>query len=482
MADPIKFGTDGWRGVIAGDFTYANVRRVAHAIAAYMDAHEDPSRPVLVAYDTRFGSARFAAVAAEAIARSGLHVQVASRITPTPALSYMVRKLGASGGVMITSSHNPWNWNGIKFKASFGGSASPATTRRIEAFLDHPPHEAAGGTVKQTDFVPEYIEAIRAFVDLDRIRAARQKFAVDVMYGAGRGILAGIFGELGLEHIELHGSVDPLFPGMNPEPILPHLRELQEAVVANGCAAGLATDGDADRIGAVDENGELVDANRIFCVLAEWLIVHKRWPGAITRAFNTTRMLDRIARAHGRELIEHGVGFKHVADLVMQGREVLIGGEESGGIGVPRFLPERDGTLNALLLSNAMAEEGKSLGQLVAELQRKYGPHYYGRRDLHLEEAVKQSALQRAAARPASVGRFKVRAIEDLDGYKFFLDAPTGDGANVPGAEAWVLLRGSGTEPLLRVYAEAASPEMLNEVLDSAVAFVHEPNCAGAAT
>ena len=491
QTDPIKFGTDGWRGVIADDFTYANVRRVAGAIAAYVHRHEDPSRGVLVAYDTRFGSARFAAVAAEAIAASGIRVQLASRIAPTPALSYMVRKLGAAGGVMITSSHNPWNWNGVKFKASYGGAASPGIMKKIEALIDSTPVEGAGGSVTEADFLPDYIQAIRAFVDLEGIARAKQKFAIDVMYGTGRGILAGIFRELGLEHLELHGEVNPLFPGMNPEPILPHLRELQRAVVEHRCAAGLATDGDADRIGAVDENGEMVDANRIFAVLLEWLLKRRQWPGAITRAFNTTRMLDRIARAHGRELIEHSVGFKHVAELVTQGTEVLIGGEESGGIGVPRFLPERDGTLNALLLANAMADEGKPLGVLVEELQQKYGRHCYGRRDLHLAEEVKQSALQRAAARPDRLGVYRVLRTEDLDGIKFFLDAPEGgppspasgkcgERAQAPGAQAWVLLRGSGTEPLLRVYAEAASPETLNQILNAAVAFVHEPECAGA--
>ena len=470
MTEPIKFGTDGWRGVIADDFTYANVRRVAHAIARYVHQHEDPSRGILVAYDTRFASDRFAAVAAEAIAASGIQVRLARDVTPTPALSYMVRELGAAGGVMITSSHNPWNWNGIKYKASYGGSATPAITKIIEALIDGPPIQAKGGAVVEADFKTAYIAAIQAFADLKQIAAAKQKFAIDVMYGAGRGILAGIFQKFGVDHLELHGEINPLFPGINPEPILPHLRELQQAVVAHHCAAGLATDGDADRIGAVDEDGNVVDASQCFAVLLEWLLRRKRWPGAVTRAFNTTGMLDRIARAYGRRLIEHGVGFKHVVDIVLGGTEVLIGGEESGGIGIPRFLPERDGTLNALLLANVMAEEGKSLGRLVRELQEKYGRHCYGRRDLHLSQAVMQSALQRAAARPGSIGKFNVLRSGDLDGFKFFLDAPTGDN----GAEAWVLLRGSGTEPLLRVYGEAAAPETLNEILDAAVAFVHE--------
>ena len=295
------------------------------------------------------------------------------------------------------------------------------------------------------------------------------------MYGAGRGILAGIFQELGVDHMEIHGEVDPLFPGMNPEPILPHLRGLQEAVIANHCDAGLATDGDADRIGAVAENGSLVDAHKCYAVLLEWLLKRKQWPGAITRAFNTTGMLDRIAKAYGRELIEHGIGFKHVAEIVLSGKLVLIGGEESGGIGIPRFLIERDGTLNALLLANVMAEEGKTLGQLVEDLQKKYGRHYYGRRDLRLTEEVKQSALRRAAAKPATIGRYKVQRMEDLDGFKFFLDAPKNDArSSVNGADAWVLVRGSGTEPLLRVYCEAAAPETVNEILDAAVAFVYE--------
>jgi phosphomannomutase len=470
MLQPIKFGTDGWRGVIADDYTFENVRRVAHAIANYVYRYEDPSKGILVAYDTRFGSRRFAEITADAIASSGIQVQIAREITPTPALSYMVKQLGAAGGVMITSSHNPWNWNGVKFKASYGGSASPAIMQKIEALLDTKHVEGKGGSVVELDFMPRYIAAVKAFVDLKLIAQAKQKFAIDVMYGAGRGILSGIFTELGVPHLEIHGEVNPLFPGMNPEPILPHLSGLQQAVVANHCDAGLATDGDADRIAAVAEDGSFVDAHKCFAVLLEWLLKRKQWPGAVTRAFNTTRMLDRIAKAYGRELIEHGIGFKYVADIVLSGKQVLIGGEESGGIGVPSFLIERDGTLNALLLANVMAEEGKTMGQLVEDLQEKYGRHYYGRRDLRLTETVKQSALRRAAAKPATMGRYKVQRMEDLDGFKFFLDAPT----NGNGAEAWVLVRGSGTEPLLRVYCEAASPEIVSDILDAAVAFVHE--------
>jgi phosphomannomutase len=243
---------------------------------------------------------------------------------------------------------------------------------------------------------------------------------------------------------------------------------LQQTVVREKCDAGLATDGDADRIGAVAEDGSFVDSHKIFCVLLRWLLERKKWPGDVVRAFNTTRMLDRIAAKYGRKLYETQIGFKYIADLMME-HDILIGGEESGGIGYSRFLPERDGVLNCLLLANVMAEEGKPLGQLVADLQREFGPHYYGRRDLHIPEEIKQGAIQRARAESTqSLGRYRVLKKENLDGIKFFLDAPT----HGNGAEAWILFRASGTEPLLRLYSEAASPELVDEILAAAESFV----------
>src|SRR6202140_3128887 len=294
------------------------------------------------------------------------------------------------------------------------------------------------------------------------------KFAIDSMFGAGGTILSIIFTCLGVDHVQIRGHIDPLFPGINPEPIEPHIRALGEAVVANGCHAGLCTDGDADRIGATDEYGNFVDPHKIFSVLLSWVLRRKGWPGAVTRAFNTTRMLDRICKKHGRELIEHGIGFKFVCDYMME-REILMGGEESGGIGFQRHLPERDGLLNALLLANVMAEEGKTLGQLVADLQSEYGPHYYARRDLRVPIDVKDAAIARAGGSDTnSLGPYKVLRKENLDGVKFFLDAPIKD----KGAEAWVLLRSSGTEPLMRIYVEASSPRLVQEILEEAVAFV----------
>ena len=445
------------------------MRRVAGAIASYVLKYEDAQRGVIVGYDTRFASPRAAKVAAEVIAEAGIPVKLANDYTPTPAVSYAVKTNGAAGGVMITSSHNPWNWNGVKFKAKFGGSATPAIMKKVEEELraDAMP-KGAKAAIEEVDLQTPYVAAVCRFADMDLIGKAKFKVAIDSMYGSGRGVLAGIFRDRGVQHVAIRQEVNPLFPDINPEPIEPHVAMLQQTVVREKCDAGLATDGDADRIGAVAEDGSFVDSHKIFCVLLSWLLERKKWPGDVVRAFNTTRMLDRIAAKHGRKLHETQIGFKYAADLMME-HEILIGGEESGGIGYSRFLPERDGILNCLLLANVMADEDKPLGQLVADLQREYGPHYYGRRDLHIPEQMKQQAIQRAKAESTqSLGRYRVLKKEHLDGVKFFLDAPT----KVNGAEAWILFRASGTEPLLRAYAEAASPELVTEILTAGENFV----------
>jgi alpha-D-glucose phosphate-specific phosphoglucomutase len=469
MTTPIKFGTDGWRGIIADDFTFDNVRRVAGAIAAYILKHEDARRGAIVGYDTRFISPQAARISAEVLAAAGVPVKLANDYTPTPAISFAVKQREAAGGVVITSSHNPFNWNGMKFKGKFGGSGTPAIMKAIEDELDAgamPIGQKAA--IEEVDLKKPYIEAISRFADLDAIAKANFKFAVDSMYGSGRGVLTGIFSERGIRHVTIRQELNPLFPDINPEPIEPHVAMLQQTVLKERCDAGLATDGDADRIGAVAEDGSFVDSHKIISVLLQWLLTRKKWPGEVVRAFNTTRMIDRIAAKYGRKVNECPIGFKYAADLMME-REILIGGEESGGIGYSRFLPERDGLLNSLLLANVMADEHKPLGQLVADLQREYGPHYYGRRDLHIPEDVKQRAIQRVRSDGTNrLGSYGVSRKESLDGIKFFLDAPT----NGNGAEAWVLFRASGTEPLLRVYSEAASPELVNEILSQAEAFV----------
>jgi phosphomannomutase len=328
------------------------------------------------------------------------------------------------------------------------------------------------------DFAPPYVAALEAFVDLKAIRASGYKFLMDVMYGAGAGYIAGIFERAGIPYVEMRAELNPAFPGINPEPIMPNIAATREAVVQERCAAGLITDGDADRIGAVDEHGNVVDAHKIYAVLLQWLLQRKQWPGNVTRAFNTTKMLDRIAAKHGRTLHEHGIGFKYVVDLMLDSKipdGVLIGGEESGGIGVRRHLPERDGLLNSLLLANVMADEHKTLGELVAALQAEYGEHQYGRVDMHITEELKQSAIRRASDGVKDIAGMKVLRTETMDGIKFFLDNPACAGkANA--AETWLLLRASGTEPLLRVYCESCSVESVQQVLTAAEGFVLQSN------
>jgi phosphomannomutase len=479
MSHPqIKFGTDGWRAVIADDFTFANVRIAAEAVAAYVHsrkgtANEDPAKGLCIGYDTRFGSKHFARTCAEVVAATGVPVLLAKDITPTPALSFGVRERGCAGGIMITSSHNPAQWNGVKYKAWYGGSGKPSIIADIESRLGQPvPRPAQPASIQEVDFLPTYLKAIESFTSLDQLAKSGMKFAIDSMYGAGLTYISDIFTRLGVAHVQIRANPDPLFPGINPEPIEPHIRALGEAVVANGCQAGLCTDGDADRIGATDEHGNFVDPHKIFSVLLSWALKHKNWPGAVTRAFNTTKMLDRICKKHGRELIEHGIGFKFVCDYMLE-REILMGGEESGGIGFQRHLPERDGLLNALLLANVMAEEGKTLGQLVADLQAEYGEHQYGRIDLHISDDVKNGAIARARAlavgNPAFAG-MKILRQENLDGVKFYLDNP--EAATKPNAaETWILLRASGTEPLLRIYTESCSKESVAKLLESARGF-----------
>ena len=383
---------------------------------------------------------------------------LANDITPTPALSFGVRERGAAGGIMITSSHNPAQWNGVKYKAWYGGSGKPSIIAEIETYLGQPVRKAAQpATIEEVDFLPSYLKAIESFADLDLIAKSGMKFAIDSMYGAGRTILAG--------HLHAHrrrsscrfaATSIRCFRASTRSRSSRTFARCSEAAVAHKCHAGLCTDGDADRIGATDEHGNFVDPHKIFSVLLSWVLRRKGWPGAVTRAFNTTKMLDRIAAKHGRELIEHGIGFKFVCDYMLE-REIVMGGEESGGIGFQRHLPERDGLLNALLLANVMAEEKKTLGQLVADLQAEYGEHQYGRIDLHIPDEIKNGG-NRAGAGAASRRHGDCRHADpapgDLDGVKFYLDNPEAK-AKPNAAETWILLRASGTEPLMRIYTES---------------------------
>ena len=463
----IKFGTDGWRGVIAEDFTLANVRKVACAIARYVVRAEKPGAGVLVGYDTRFGSERFAQAAAEVLSMAGMPVWIAEKACPSPALSLLVRQRGTAGGIMITASHNPYKWNGVKFKASYGSSALPSIVAQVEKELATvlangvPPLPSQLDQIQSLDILSPYLETIEKIVDWERIRAAKFRFVVDPMHGAARGLLRGLMAKNGVSCNEIRGTRDPLFGGVNPEPIEPHVEALRRAVVAGKYDAGLCADGDGDRIGAIDRDGTFITPHQIFSILLWHLAGTRGIPGDVAKTFSSTKMLDKIAEKFGRKIFETPIGFKYICELMLE-RDILLGGEESGGIGTKLYLPERDATVMALLLVEVMAWHGKSLGELVAQLHAEFGEHYYGRVDLELKPGQKERAIEHfSGAKVTHVLEWGVARREDLDGIKLYLDDL-----------GWVMLRASGTEPMLRVYSETRKSAATRRILKEAQAIV----------
>ncbi len=456
----IKFGTDGWRGVIAEDFTFANVRKVAHAIARYVARCEKPSAGVVVGYDTRFASDRFARVAAETVAAAGAPVFLAQEACPTPAVSLMVRQRRAAGGIQITASHNPYRWNGVKFKASYGSSASPAIVAQIEKELARvlrdgvPALPPRPELIHTLDVRTAYIDTVSKLVDWDRLRARKFRFLIDPMHGAGRGLLLEILRRQEIDAAEIRGNRDPLFGGVNPEPIEPHLQILRRTMRQGGYDAGFALDGDADRIGAMDPDGTFITPQEIFSILLWHLAGTRKLSGDVAKSFSVTKMIDKIAAKLGRKVWETPIGFKYICERMLEG-DIVLGGEESGGIGTQLYLPERDASVSALLLAEVMAWHGKRLGELVNMLRREYGEHHYGRVDLTLDEGQKEKALEYFAA--PKLARFldwPVVRREDLDGVKIYL-----------GDIGWAMVRASGTEPMLRVYSETTRPETTQRIL-----------------
>jgi phosphomannomutase len=463
----IKFGTDGWRGVIAEDFTEDNVRKVTRAIARYVVRNENAQAGVLVGYDTRYAGERFARVAAETLASTGTPVWLATDACPSPALSLLVRQRGAAGGVMITASHNPYRWNGIKFKASYGSSASPAIVAQIEAEIervlrDGPPLlPARSELIHSLDVRAPYLDAVQKLVDWSRLREAGFRFVVDPMHGAGRDLLAELFRRHGVSCEEIRGARDPLFGGVNPEPIEPHLEALRQAVVRSKADAGLALDGDADRIGAVNCDGTFITPHQIFAILLWHLAGARKISGDVAKTFSATKLVDKIAAKNGRKLYETPIGFKYICELMLE-RDILLGGEESGGIGTKLHLPERDATVTALLLAEVMAWHRKLLGELVRALHDEFGEHHYGRVDLSLAPGQKERAIAHYSdAKVARILDWPVARREDMDGIKLYL-----------GEIGWVMLRASGTEPMLRIYAETTKEETTRRVLGEVVASV----------
>jgi alpha-D-glucose phosphate-specific phosphoglucomutase len=465
----ILFGTDGWRGIIAEDFTFENVRTVAQAIARYVVRAEKPGAGILVGYDTRFGSERFARTAAEAVSAAGIPVWLAAEAAPTPAISLLVKLRGAAGGIQITASHNPYQWNGVKYKASYGSSASPAIIAQIEAELAKVLREGVPALPPRKDLIHSldvrapYLETLDVLVDWDRLRAAKFRFVIDPMHGAGRGLLRDLFRRHEIACEEIRGTRDPLFGGVNPEPIEPHIAPLQQAVVQGKFDAGFALDGDADRIGAVDRDGAFINPHQIFAILLWHLAGTRKLEGAVAKTFSTTKMIDKIAAKFGRQVWETPVGFKYICDRMLES-DILLGGEESGGIGTKLHLPERDATVNALLLAEVMAWHRKSLGELVALLHAEFGEHHYGRVDLHVKNGQKEKAIGHFSdTKLQRLLDWPVTRRENLDGIKVYLDDI-----------GWLMLRASGTENMLRIYSETTRRETTKRVLDTVVALVHK--------
>ena len=473
----IHFGTDGWRAVISDTFTFNNLRQVTQAIAdavrsdSWINGEATGLNPdphtMVVGFDTRFLSDRYAVETARVLAANGFKVHLAQADAPTPAISYAVRNLNAIGGIMITASHNAPRYNGVKLKAAFGGSASPEQCRKVEIYLNDNETQGRGPNVMEyeqardtnllTRFnpIPAYSEHLRKLINFDVIAENPQRIVVDSMYGSGRGVLRSVLQGTGCEVYEVRGEMNPGFGGVHPEPISRYLGALAGAISMGYGSFGLATDGDADRIGAMDERGNFVDPHKIMALSLRYLVEKHGLSGSVVRTVSTTRMIDRLAKKYGLPLHETPVGFNHIADLMLK-EDVLIGGEESGGISFKGHIPEGDGVVMGLLLVEMVASYGVPLSELVEDLLKEVGPAFYERKDIRLGHPVskdKMTAYLRDCV-PAEIGGEKVQEVSVVDGVKYIMSD-----------DSWLLIRPSGTEPVLRVYAEGRTDDMVKALL-----------------
>src|SRR5688572_24821257 len=470
---PIHFGTDGWRAVISDSFTFSNLRMVSQAIAdAVASEHWDKSdtvdtKKIIIGYDTRFLSDRYAGEVARVLAANGFSVLLAQSDAPTPAISYAVFCLKKKTGVMITASHNAPRYNGVKLKGAFGGSALPEQCRRVEVYINDNEQQARGpnlmdfkkareaGLIQKFNPLPAYFDQLRALINMDVIAENPQRFVVDAMYGAGRGVIKSFLQGTGCEIAEIRGEMNPGFGGVHPEPITKYLGALASAISSGMGNFGVVTDGDADRIGAMDEHATFVDPHKIMALSLKYLVEKRGWTGSVVRTVSTTRMIDRLARRYRLQLYETPVGFNHIADCMMS-EDVLIGGEESGGISFKGHIPEGDGPAMGLLLVEMVAASGKTLHSLVQDLLDDVGPAFYERVDLRLSRPVAKAEMTEFLTKraPAEIGGEKVCEISQRDGIKYIMSD-----------DSWLLIRPSGTEPVLRVYAEGRTQIMVKALL-----------------
>ena len=463
MSSPIKFGTDGWRGIIADDFTFANVARCSQGLADYLRANGLASRGLVVGYDTRFASREFAETVASVVAANGAPVHLCREVAPTPVVSHHVVQLGAAGGVVITSSHNPPAWSGFKFKTAEGGSASQTATDVLELCIESSgapktlglEDARAAGLLHDVDAAPAYRESIARLVDLNAIRSAGLTVLVDAMHGAGAGYISGMLDGGTTSVGELRAEPNPAFPGMaQPEPIAHNLFELMRRVPAEGASVGLALDGDADRIGLVDENGRFVSTLEVFALLALYLL-ERGVRGPLVKGVTASLMLNKLAERYDVGIVEMPVGFKNIGPRFVAD-DAILGGEESGGYAFRGHIPERDGILSGLILLECMATTGRSAAGMVRHLFETVGEHHYERRDVHFDPEARAGIMERLQnSELPEVAGMPVLSVDQIDGRRWMLDS------------GWIAARFSGTEPLLRIYCEADSETNVTRMLDA---------------
>jgi len=464
----IAFGTDGWRAVISDTFTFENVRLLAQAIADYVrEQSERAESEVVIGYDTRFLSDRYAREVARVMAGNGIIAHLTRADAPTPAVSYAIVDKKAEAGVMITASHNPPRYNGVKLKAAFGGSALPEQARQVEALLERNQREARGpnmmeyhqatnlGLIQLFDPAWAYYQHLSTLLNLDTISKGELQVVADGMYGSGRGAFRDMLSRTRCRLHEIRCEMNPGFGGIHPEPLGHYLQALTAAIQTYHADVGLATDGDGDRIGAMDARGEFVDPHHIFALTLRYLVEKRGWTGAVVKTVSTTRMVDRLAKRYDLPLHETPVGFNYIADYMLNG-DVLIGGEESGGLSIKGHIPEGDGVLMGLLLLEVIAEANTPLHELIVDIQREVGPARYARTDIPLQRPVPKKAMVARLAEnaPATLAGETVVEVSQKDGIKYIL-------AN----DSWLLIRPSGTEPVLRVYAEGRSDKEVAALL-----------------
>lgn len=457
----ISFGTDGWRGILAEDFNFANVRLVARSIGMYILKHGLAAEGVVIGYDSRFFSDRFAAIIAEVLSGQGIPVRIAERATPTPVVAYAIKLHKAGGGIMLTASHNPPEYNGIKFIPEYAGPALPHITAEIEdnirILADAPDEEENSGDnkapVKKMNPYAGYARHITALVDVNAIEKAGLHVVVDPMHGAGVGCLENLLMHAGASVIAIRDYSDPLFGGSLPEPTAKSLGQLRERVIGSGAHLGLALDGDADRFGIIDSNGAFITPNQFLPILLYHLYSVKGLRGPVARTVATTHLLDRIADRYSQQAIETPVGFKYISQCLTE-RGAVLGGEESGGVSVQGHVPEKDGILAGLLAAEIVAVHGQSLTALMEQVAEEFGRLYSERLDVRTSAQEKERVLRLLnGLKPAKLGKRQITGGTAVDGVKFLLDGG-----------AWVLVRASGTEPLFRIYVEAGSLEEMKEI------------------